>query len=204
MVQKVVSKKGLHQESVRDDLAFWLSRPPEERIEAVEILRRQQHGSTARLQRSARVVQRTGGAFPFRVGYSADMSGRAADWFRQAEADLQHARHAANDRDYEWSCFAAQQAAEKAAKAAHEYLGQEAWGHVVTELLEALKPHEPSIDDALLDRARSLDKLYIPTRYPNGLAGGAPADFYTRPEAERAINDAEAILAVCRGMLSGA
>jgi HEPN domain-containing protein len=50
--------------------------------------------------------------------------------------------------------------------------------------------------------ARSLDKLYIPTRYPNGLAGGAPADVYTRAEASRAINDAEAILAVCRGMLS--
>lgn len=130
------------------------------------------------------------------------MSGRAADWFRQAEADLRHAKNALRDGDHEWACFAAQQAAEKAAKAAHAALGQEAWGHVITELLDALRAREPAIDEVVLDRARALDKLYIPTRYPNGLAGGAPADFYTRPEAERAIADAEAVLAICRGMLS--
>jgi HEPN domain-containing protein len=130
------------------------------------------------------------------------MSGRARDWFRQAEADLEHARHALRDGDFDWTCFAAQQAAEKGAKAAHAALGQEAWGHVVTELLEALRPVEPTVDEELLDRARALDKLYIPTRYPNGLAGGAPADFYTRAEAERAIADAEVILALCRRMLS--
>jgi HEPN domain-containing protein len=130
------------------------------------------------------------------------MSGRAADWLRQAEADLLHARHSLEDGDHEWACFAAQQAAEKAAKAAHAAVGQEAWGHVITELLIALREHESAIDDPLLDRARALDKLYIPTRYPNGLAGGAPADFYTRPEAERAIADAEAVLAVCRRVLS--
>jgi HEPN domain-containing protein len=132
------------------------------------------------------------------------MSSRAADWFRQAEADLEHARHARRDAHYEWACFAAQQAAEKAAKAAHAALGQEAWGHVVTELLDALRPNTPGVDEELLDRARALDKLYIPTRYPNGLAGGAPADFYTRPEAERAISDAEAVLEVCRRVLSRA
>jgi len=127
------------------------------------------------------------------------MSNRAGDWFRQAEADLRHARHAQRDADYDWACFAAQQAAEKAAHAA---LGQEAWGHVVTELLDALRPSAAGIDDRLLDRARALDKLYIPTRYPNGLAGGAPADFYTRAEAEGAIADAEAVLEVCRRVLS--
>jgi HEPN domain-containing protein len=131
----------------------------------------------------------------------ASVSGRAPDWFRQAEADLRHARHALEDGDHEWACFAAQQAAEKAAKAAHAAAGQEAWGHVITELLDALRPERPEIDETLLDRARALDKLYIPTRYPNGLAGGAPADFYTRSEAERAIADAEAVLAVCREML---
>lgn len=132
------------------------------------------------------------------------MAGRAADWSRQADSDLRHARHALDDGDHEWACFAAQQAAEKAVKAVHAARGQEAWGHVVTELLQALGPSGNEIDDALLDRARALDKLYIPTRYPNGLAGGAPTDFYTRAEAERAIGDAEVVLASCRRMLSRA
>ena len=129
------------------------------------------------------------------------MSGRAGDWMRQAEADLAHARYALDGAHYEWACFAAHQSAEKAAKAAHAALGQEAWGHVVTELLDALRASAGGVDEPLLDRARALDKLYVPTRYPNGLAGGAPTDFYTQPEAARAIADAEAVLEVCRRVL---
>jgi HEPN domain-containing protein len=120
---------------------------------------------------------------------------------RQAEADLEHARHAHKDGHFEWACFAAQQSAEKAAKALHLSIGQEAWGHSVTELLDALRAGVPAPDSALLDRARALDKLYVPTRYPNGLPAGAPADFFTAGEAERAVADAEAILAFCRGKL---
>jgi HEPN domain-containing protein len=127
---------------------------------------------------------------------------READWLRQAEADLALARHAMLGAHFEWACFAAQQAAEKAAKAAHERLGREAWGHSVTELLDALRANAPEVDAALLDRARALDKLYIATRYPNGLPTGAPADYYTRAEAERALADAEAILGACRRIVS--
>jgi hypothetical protein len=43
--------------SLKSDYAFWMTKFPEERIEAVELLRRQYHGDSARLQRSARVVQ---------------------------------------------------------------------------------------------------------------------------------------------------
>jgi HEPN domain-containing protein len=94
-----------------------------------------------------------------------------------------------------------QQSAEKAVKAAHGARGQEAWGHAVTELLDALRRDEPTIDAGLLDRGRALDNLYTATRYPNGLPAGAPADFYTRAEAERAIGDAEAIIVWCQGVL---
>ena len=126
------------------------------------------------------------------------MSSRARDWFRQAEADLAQARHSHRDAHYEWACFAAQQAAENAAKSVHVASGQVARGHVVMELLDALRSSAAGIDDHLLDRARALDKLYIPTRDPRFLARGAPVDFYTRSEAERAIADAEAVLDACR------
>lgn len=60
MIKKVVKKGscggGFHKES---DLGYWLTKSPRERIETVEILRRQYGGSTARLQRVVRVVQRT-------------------------------------------------------------------------------------------------------------------------------------------------
>ena len=45
------------------------------------------------------------------------MSNRAPDWLRQAQADLEHAQASLEDKDFEWSCFAAQQAAEKAINA---------------------------------------------------------------------------------------
>ncbi len=69
-------------------------------------------------------------------------------------------------------------------------------------MLLANLPAERRGDDALLARAKSLDKHYIPTRYPNGFERGAPTDFYTRDEADRAIADAEAILEVCRREIS--
>lgn len=59
MIEKVVQIRSLNSDIRREDLAYWLSRPPAERIAAVEHLRRQLHGSAARLQRTVRVTQRT-------------------------------------------------------------------------------------------------------------------------------------------------
>jgi len=60
MVEKVVTKHNVKDfNSIKEDLAYWLSKTPEERIEALELLRRQLHGSSERLQRTARVIQQT-------------------------------------------------------------------------------------------------------------------------------------------------
>jgi len=59
VIRKVVKKGSLKDKSSnKEDLTYWLSKSPQERIEAVEILRRQYYGSTARLQRIVRVIQR--------------------------------------------------------------------------------------------------------------------------------------------------
>ena len=59
MIRKIIKKRSLcDASSVKDDLAYWLGKSPEERIAAVEYLRKQYHGNTAGLQRSARVIQR--------------------------------------------------------------------------------------------------------------------------------------------------
>jgi hypothetical protein len=60
MIEKVVKVKDLSDKSLqREDLYYWLSRPPEDRIAAVEYLRRQFDGSAARLQRIAKVIERS-------------------------------------------------------------------------------------------------------------------------------------------------
>ena len=99
------------------------------------------------------------------------MPNRAIDWFRQAERDLEQAVASSRDGLHEWACFAAQQAAEKAAKALHLAKGQEAWGHVVARLLTQLPFAVPP---DLIEKARVLDNYYVPTRYANGHPEGAP------------------------------
>jgi len=60
MNKKAVSIHRLDPFSeIKQNLEYWLSRPSDERIEAVEILRRQVYGNTERLQRVARVIQRS-------------------------------------------------------------------------------------------------------------------------------------------------
>jgi HEPN domain-containing protein len=117
---------------------------------------------------------------------------------RQALSDLRHARNASGAGDFDWAAFAAHQVAEKAIKALYQKLHLDAWGHTLSVLLASL-PAEASAPAGLVDTAKQLDKHYIPTRYPNGFERGAPADFYTREEADRAISQAEAILEFCRG-----
>lgn len=59
MIEKVVKIEKLDDNNqILDDLKYWLSKTPEERVGAVDYLRRQYHGSSARLQRVARVIQR--------------------------------------------------------------------------------------------------------------------------------------------------
>jgi HEPN domain-containing protein len=126
---------------------------------------------------------------------------RPADWFRQAQRDLEHARRSLAQGDYEWACFAAHQAAEKAVKALLQATGSEAWGHSVSGLLAAL-PEECSPGSPVADYARSLDRHYIPARYPNSYPAGAPYDYYTRADAETAVHQADEVLRFCEGHLT--
>ena len=124
------------------------------------------------------------------------MPERHQDWLRQARDDLDHARLSARQAHLEWAAFAAQQAAEKACKALHLSLGSDAWGHDLMALLAALPDAQRPHPD-LVDRAKGLDKHYLPSRYPTGFALGTPRDHYTLREAEQAIADAAAVIEFC-------
>jgi HEPN domain-containing protein len=120
------------------------------------------------------------------------MISRAQGPPNQADRDLGQARDSRGAGRYEWACFAAQQAAEKAARALHLHLGKEAWCHVVARLLTEL-PGTVGIPEELIEQGRVLDNFYIPARYPNSHPTGAPFEHYGRLQSEEAIQYASEI-----------
>ena len=127
------------------------------------------------------------------------MSNRATDWFRQAERDFEQALDSQVAGRHEWTCFAAQQAAEKAVKALHLARGQEAWGHVVARLLQEL-PEPPPAE--LVERGRVLDNFYIPARYPDSHPEGSPFEHFGPLQSQDALDHARTILAFVRHALA--
>lgn len=128
------------------------------------------------------------------------MASRAKDWLRQAKRDLTHAEKDLKSSYYEWACFSAQQAAEKAIKALFQQLHAAAWGHSITALMKELVSRFQEAE-TLLSPAKTLDKYYIQTRYPNGFDVGAPEDYYTNEEAKQAIEDAGKIIRFCESRI---
>jgi HEPN domain-containing protein len=129
------------------------------------------------------------------------MANRASDWLRQAERDLEQALDCRQAGRHEWCCFAGQQAAEKAVKALHLHLGQEAWGHVVAKLLAEL-PASVVVAPALVDKAKVLDNFYMATRYANGHPEGAPFEHYGPLQSNEAINYAREIVNFVRAQMA--
>lgn len=129
------------------------------------------------------------------------MPERSKDWIKQAQRDLDSARSQMKDGFFEWACFIAQQAAEKAAKAVYQKMGAEVWGHSVSDLLKGLQ-EKLDISNELMDKARGVDRFYIPARYPNSWASGIPGDYINEKDAEDAISDSEKIIQFCAGFLA--
>jgi HEPN domain-containing protein len=125
------------------------------------------------------------------------MPNRAHDWLKQAIRDLAQSEDSRKAGRHEWACFAAQQGAEKAVKALHLHLGQEAWGHVIAKLLREL-PDTVQVLEDLVDKGRVLDTFYIPSRYPNSHPEGAPLEHYGPLQSEEALRYAGEIIAFVR------
>ena len=119
----------------------------------------------------------------------------ATRWLRQAECDLAAEHVSMQGASYEWACFQAQQAAEKAVKSLLYAAGyRKILTHSVYELLlESQKRGDcmPSLEQ----EAKLLDNVYITSRYPNGLAGSMiPSEYYTKEDADRCLHSAGLIL----------
>ena len=129
------------------------------------------------------------------------MGNRSADWFRQAKRDLEKSEVDINHTFYEWACFTAQQAAEKAVKALYMAMNRFVKGHSIVKMLEGLKS-SVDISEDLLHHARVLDRYYIESRYPNGFPEGSPQDFFDEKIAREAYHAAEEIVGFCGDIIS--
>jgi len=116
-------------------------------------------------------------------------------WIRQADKDLSSAKNSLKAGDYEWSCFQAQQSAEKALKS---FLYGKGFRKILTHSIFELIRETGDLENGFKGfkrEAKFLDSVYISSRYPNGIAGDlAPFEYYEREDAEECLNCAELIL----------
>ena len=127
----------------------------------------------------------------------------ASRWLRQAESDLAFAELGAREGFPAQACFTSQQAAEKALKAVLYLSGARfVPGHSLVELLDRAAADTASLR-RLQDSARQLDQYYSPTRYPNGLPGGIPAEVFADAQAEDAVGRAREFIESAHALLYG-
>ncbi|MDW8018389.1 MAG: HEPN domain-containing protein [Thermus sp.] len=109
-------------------------------------------------------------------------------WLAQAQDDWEAGEAPLRAGKLAQAAFLAQQAGEKALKALWIPLGLDPWGQGLAQLVRDLPEGMGGALQPLLPQALALDKLYIPTRYPDALPGLTPK------EAQKALMDAQAIL----------
>jgi HEPN domain-containing protein len=127
----------------------------------------------------------------------------ARRWLDQARSDLAFAELGVREGYPAQACFMCQQAGEKAFKALRYLAGERlVIGHSMVELLGALLPRHGELAD-LQEAARRLDQYYVPTRYPNGLPGGVPAEMFSRAQATEAVALARQIVERSAALIGG-
>lgn len=120
---------------------------------------------------------------------------RWEDWLTQAGDDQAAAADLLATKHWAWSCFACHQAAEKYLKAVLEVRRLPHEGHSLPALLNKLHDSlQQELPDGVYDACRALNRLYIPTRYPDAHQEGAPVDNYGERDARNAIRDLETLV----------
>ena len=122
----------------------------------------------------------------------ADFSTDAVTWFDFANYDLKTAKWNLKGKIYTSSCYASQQAAEKALKSLVLAQGKVVpKAHSLDRLISELKNINIDVSE-IETEAQRLDKYYISTRYP-GQYGG-PEGLYDEGDAQSATDAADKIL----------
>ncbi|MFN3309778.1 MAG: HEPN domain-containing protein [Anaerolineales bacterium] len=129
----------------------------------------------------------------------------AKRWHQTATEDLAASRVLYETGHYAQACFYSQQCAEKALRSLWLMLGEEPWGHSIQKLIQDF-PRKELLEEykRWVEYGASLDKFYIPTRYPNGLPDLTPGQVYRLEDAQQAIEKAEYFIEQIRQFLEQA
>ncbi len=114
---------------------------------------------------------------------------RAKEWIEQAKRTISSAEHSTSGGFYEDSCFLAHHGALLAAIALATRKGLVETGMSVYYILS-----RTGAEKELLHRARVLDTLYLPSRFPYCFTKGTPMDYFDEETAREAIGHAKAIV----------
>ena len=125
-------------------------------------------------------------------------------WFNQSKYDLEAAKRNFEQKIYPYTCFLAEQAAQKALKSFLFLKGERyVWEHSVQKLIDRSSQYSNQFS-ALKEAGAILDKYYLTTRYPDAIAPPAlPYESYTEKEASGALELSGGILDVVRNELEG-
>ena len=119
----------------------------------------------------------------------------AMRWLGTAKEDLEASRALLEKEKFSHACFFAQQCGGKAVKALWICMGEDPWGHSIQKLISEIPDKGVrSRMEKLLEEGATLDRYYIPTRYPNGLPDLTPGKVYFQKDAELCIHTAQHIL----------
>ncbi len=126
---------------------------------------------------------------------------RTQDWLAQAEYDLETAKQLIAAKSYAWSCFIAQQSAEKSLRAVLEHLGRFRWSHDLIDLLGSLE-QEISIPSNFEKACHRLNPYYVSTRYPDAFTSGAPSAKFSKTQSLLACSDAKVVMDFAREVIN--
>lgn len=114
------------------------------------------------------------------------------NWIEEAKADLRHAKSSIEIGDFNWACFASQQAAEKALKALILHMvGEYPRGYDLVRLYWIIEKHV-KLSISKVDLMR-LSAYYTQARYPN--AGvERPSIEILEEHAKEAVEIAERVI----------
>lgn len=121
-------------------------------------------------------------------------------WMESAERTLRSAEKDLAAEEFSWACFKAHQAAEKALKAVLWGSGTPTYGHSLKKLYERLESLLRLGDREVMEDCLRLDKYYTATRYPDVWESGAPEEYFTKLEAEEAIERARRVIRWVQGL----